>query len=625
MTGSRRGQHWLPWLAMGLALLATAWVYSPGLAGPWFFDDYPNLLPLLNNREQGWLVLMDQFLFSSSGATGRPVSMLSFIFSAMTSADSLPGWKAFNLVLHLLTGLTLAWLALRLLQDLAGWESRAAALGAVLVAALWLLHPLHVSTVLYTVQRMTILPALFCGLGLALYLSGRRALGQEGRSGWGRMLGALLLCWPLATLSKENGVLLGLYIVLIEGLLAPLPDARQQQRIRLLLGVVVVLPALAVAAYLMLYPEWLFGGYRLRDFTPVERLLTEARVVWGYVFWVFAPVQSQLGFMHDDIALSYSLFEPPGTLLAVMAWLLLLPCMWMLRRKAPLVIAGLGLFLISQLLESTVIALEIAYEHRTYFGSFGLILAGVALLAVPLNNLPLRRVLAGLVLSVLLVLCVLRVQSWSNIDALYTAMWRAHPASPRLVTTFAAQFARNGDYAAALAALEQTDEPRVAAARLYVLCLRDKALADRELDTLHPIAPRRLTDYMLSALVAVSRLGLDGNCRFDDLRFIALLDRVVTPTNVSGLERYKLLIYRAHHQNRVGLHEAALSSLSAAQALQPASLIPLSLRCEWLLAMGRRAEAVDAYARLREKVAISQSDFSARMAELEAMLAQGLR
>ena len=44
---------------------------------------------------------------------------------------------------------------------------------ACLAAAIWLLHPLHVSTVLYTVQRMAQLSALFSLVTLLLYSLGR--------------------------------------------------------------------------------------------------------------------------------------------------------------------------------------------------------------------------------------------------------------------------------------------------------------------------------------------------------------------------------------------------------------------------------------------------------------------
>ena len=52
-----------------------------------------------------------------------------------------------------------------------------------LASCLWLLHALHVSTVLYTVQRMAQLSALFVFAGLLVYSYGRQ---RQRRSGRGR-------------------------------------------------------------------------------------------------------------------------------------------------------------------------------------------------------------------------------------------------------------------------------------------------------------------------------------------------------------------------------------------------------------------------------------------------------
>ena len=90
-------------------------------------------------------------------------------------------------------------------------------MAAVLGAALWLLHPLFVSTTLYIVQREAMLPATFTLLGLLLWLRGRRAL-QSGRTASGLMWIALGLggCTVLGVLSKANGILLPALALVIE-------------------------------------------------------------------------------------------------------------------------------------------------------------------------------------------------------------------------------------------------------------------------------------------------------------------------------------------------------------------------------------------------------------------------
>ena len=80
---------------------------------------------------------------------------------------------------------------------------------AVVATAVWLIHPMQISTVLYVVQRMTELAALFCLCGLLAYLKGR-ALACAGRlkQGYAWMTAGLVLGTPLAILAKENGALL---------------------------------------------------------------------------------------------------------------------------------------------------------------------------------------------------------------------------------------------------------------------------------------------------------------------------------------------------------------------------------------------------------------------------------
>lgn len=617
-----RMQGWLPWLGLA-ALLCLVWlIYQQGVMGPWIFDDFVNLGVLLDERHLGWQILLDRYLVSHSGMLGRPVSMLTFIFNAVVHGENLVAWKELNVLFHLLTGLAFFWVARRLFADLGGWQPRESLYGALLVSGLWLLHPLHVSTVLYTVQRMAILPTLFSALGLALYLSGRYRLSQ-GRAGWSQILLALGLCWPLAIFSKENGVLLGAYIVLLECLLPAMGNG-QQRRLHLLLAAVVGLPVLLAMAYFAWQPNWLLGGYALREFGPLERVLTEARIVWGYVLWVFVPLQRYLGFMHDDVVISTGLLEPVSTLLAIIGWLILLGVMLALHRRMALLVSGIGLFLASHLLESTVFPLELVFEHRNYFGSFGLLFAAVGALSMVLRHSGLRSLLGLVSLTLLAIILLLRVQIWSDINSLYTAMWRAHPDSPRLVTTFAAQFARNGQFDHAFALLDRAKEPRTAIAGLYIECLQDRRIATSSLAAFKRSEGRgKIPDYFLGALVSVALLRMDGECLYDDMEYVSLLERVVEPESMRNGERYKMLIHKAHHLNRAGRLGRALEALEQAGKLEPRVYVPLSLRTEWLARAGDHERARESYLQLQGMVDTEKRDFSERMGELKALLEAG--
>jgi hypothetical protein len=245
---------------------------------------------------------------------------------------------------------------------------------AALLAALWLLHPIQLTPVLHVVQRMTSLSAVFMFGALLLHVVGRE---RGGRGGIAWLAVAWGLLWPLSFLSKESGALFPLFALGWELIVRRHGRGGLDGFARGMAGLV-LLGAIAGAIYAALPAgRWLWAGYALRDFSPVERMLTEGRVLWMYLGLILLPRLDAFGLYHDDVTVSVGLFDPWTTLpawaaLAGLAWL-----GWRVRTKAPVVSFGLAWFLIGHLLESTVLPLEIAHEHRNYVPLFGILLAAV--------------------------------------------------------------------------------------------------------------------------------------------------------------------------------------------------------------------------------------------------------
>lgn len=84
-----------------------------------------------------------------------------------------------------------------------------------------------------------------------------------------------------------------------------------------------LLPALVVSIKLALDPGFILNGYKGRDFTLVERLLTQARILFTYIWTLLVPYGPGLGLYHDDYIKSTTLLTPLTTLLSVSAWTLL--------------------------------------------------------------------------------------------------------------------------------------------------------------------------------------------------------------------------------------------------------------------------------------------------------------
>ncbi|MHB8447346.1 MAG: hypothetical protein ACYC9P_05415, partial [Rudaea sp.] len=207
------GRYWSRaafWFSLIPALGTAAFVYWPGLHGTFLFDDFANLPALgdfgpIDNWTAFWRYITSGF----ADPTGRPLALLSFLIDAHNwPADPYP-FKRTSLILHLLNGFLLALLLRRLGQTLHG-KSLRIDISAVLGAALWLLHPLFVSTTLYVVQREAMLPATFVLLGLIGWCKGRESVAQGHASGLWLSAISIIVCTALALASKANGALLPL-------------------------------------------------------------------------------------------------------------------------------------------------------------------------------------------------------------------------------------------------------------------------------------------------------------------------------------------------------------------------------------------------------------------------------
>ncbi len=390
---------------------------------------------------------------------------------------------------------------------------------AALIAAGWMLLPINLTGVLYVVQRMESMANLFVLAGLIGYVAGRRRMlglssthtPAEGEpndprhrpltSSRGFLLCLFSITVPtvVGILAKETAVMLPLYACLVEWALfefrtprlglsdigAPMawdggldqpgsrlhhpetarlkprpkntPKPPRDRRIIALFLLVLVLPMVLGLAWLLpgiLTPE----TWATRDFTLGTRLLSEARIVVDYIVWTLLPTPHALSFYHDNFRISTGLLTPWTTLASIVALVALITSTFWLRKRRPLVALGLALFLGCQLLTGTIIPLELIYEHRNYFASFGLMLAVIPLLAAPrvtvgahpvrempsrtgcapinaaVDGLPMalpRYVLLGGLMLVWTALTALTAYAWGNPLRLAEDLAARSPQSPR--------------------------------------------------------------------------------------------------------------------------------------------------------------------------------------------------
>ncbi|MBW8369346.1 MAG: tetratricopeptide repeat protein [Arenimonas sp.] len=357
-------------LAIGLA------AYWPGLSGGFLLDDYSNLQlnPDWKVTANEWAQWKLAFYGGVAGASGRSLAMLSFAVNHFLTGMAPWNMKLTNLVMHLANGL-LVWALCRNLFRLAATKGPAPGdLTAWFIAAAWLLHPIQVSTVLYLVQRMEIGVQSFTLLSLLFYVAGRsrQLQGQAGA----RWLAAAMLSMLLGLGFKESALLLPAYFAVLELTLFGFRNA-SGERSRALTTTFLVGALLALAVFVFwLVPRYATAdAYAIRDFTWVERLLTQPRVLAMHLLQMAWPSPESFLFYYDHIRPSTGLMKPPTTLLSMIVLAGLAALAIRVRRRRPLVAIGIGFFFIAHSLTSNIIPLEMVFEHRNYFALIGILLA----------------------------------------------------------------------------------------------------------------------------------------------------------------------------------------------------------------------------------------------------------
>lgn len=429
-------------IAFGLLFLGIAWlVYQQGLSGAFLFDDFSNLSPMgdYGSIHTFWQAIA-WITSGFAGPTGRPISLASFLIDSRTWPVPAEVFKSTNVWIHLFVGMMLAGLLSALARGL-GLPPRRALWAGILGASIWLLHPLWVSTTLYVIQRMAMLATLFVFAGLWAYVHGRLQLaaGQRLR-GYVWMSIGLGLGTLLAVLSKENGALLPLLAWVIEVFVFN-ADGRAIDRegsgFIWWRRIFILLPSALVLGYLASQLPMLFSGQDYgRDFTPIERLMTETRVIWTYLGDLWLPGAHDGGLFNDDILVSSSLWHPLSTLSATfgIGSLLFLSIRW--RRSNRLLFRAIGLtiafYFVGQLLESTWLPLELMFEHRNYLPA-GLMFFPLALFLV--NRTSATRGwpiwVAVVIMSILALLTFKRADLWGKPFQQALTWSHEHPDSAR--------------------------------------------------------------------------------------------------------------------------------------------------------------------------------------------------
>ncbi len=342
-------------------------LYGRVLDAPFLFDDTHNLLknPAIRVVELTPGALLEAGRGSFGVGGNRPVAFYTFAVNYFVGGLDPSGYRAVNLVIHGLAAALVFALAATVLRRATGRAPPAAL--PLLAALLWVVHPVQTNAVAYVVQRMTSLATLAYLGGLLCYLRAR----ARTSTAWAWAAGSAA-CFALACFTKEIAFVFPLALLLYE--------VAFSRRLRDLLAGRPWIVVLGLAALLALFPLALlhYGeGYRYFRFDWQQRVMTEWRVVAHYLGLLALPHPSRL-ILDYDFPLSHGLLAPATTLASLLLHLGLLSLGgWALVRRPLYGFCLLGFYL-HLVIESTVIPLDLVFEHRLYLPSVFLVVGVTA-------------------------------------------------------------------------------------------------------------------------------------------------------------------------------------------------------------------------------------------------------
>jgi len=451
-----------PALAPALVVAALgAIAYADSFAGVFVFDDARHIV---DNAGVHALWPLSRIFAAELNST-RPLVALTFALNYAVSGTSPWSYHLFNLLVHLATAVTLfllAHLTLRHERVPPALREQALAL-ALCIAALWVVHPLHVGAVTYITQRFESLMGLF--YLLALYAFARR-----------RLVASLVL-GILAVLCKEVALTLPAVVLLYDTVFVS-SSWQRALAARWKYYVSYGLPAAFVVVSHVAASGGRWAGFAHPTYSSWGYLCTQAVVLVHYLGAVFDPGLLAFDYFWPLVT-DWRIIVPCG--LAVLA--LLAATLWAALERPALGFLGAAFFVILAPTSSLMPVSETICDYRMYLPSMAVIALVVCGGASLLGRRGRYGALGAAVACLVLMGFTIRENSFfRSEDALWSEVVRRQPENARAQNNVATLVARRGERALALAGYRESIrlDPTYLLARqnLAPLLLEDKAYAE---------------------------------------------------------------------------------------------------------------------------------------------------
>ena len=443
-----------PWLCCLLLIAAGSMVHTPALQGPFLWDD--TYLAVTNPFIKSPFLIFESFrhyLFLDSYSLHyRPVQNISYMPDYYLWGDNPFGFHLSNLFWHLAAGTMLFLLLRRLLADLPRTQlcPNRSQFIALLIALLWVVHPVHSAAVDYVSGRADSLAFFFAAAAWLTFLCAHRSCSAGTRTliyAISFLLGLLALC------SRETAML---WLILF---LAHRFFAGSQVSRRATFFILAGCLALTVA-YIGLrhLPSPRSQVLATAGWPPATRAILMFRALGDYGRLMFFPANLHMErtvfdptTLHDsstwerNFGVEYLSIAGLG-ILAILTF-------GVLRKDTgrDLRILGSAWFFVGYLPVSNLVSLNATVaEHWLYLPSVGLLifLAGCAL-ALPQRSDRWVLPLVGVFLIGLSVRSYYRSSDWASPERFFRQTLAAGGSSGRAATNLALVYSRRGEYARA--------------------------------------------------------------------------------------------------------------------------------------------------------------------------------
>jgi len=451
-------------LLVGLSLLLIAVAYSNTFTSPPVLDDFHSFVR--NPHVHVDKLSYDNIYRLADGEFGvrRFLPTLTFALDYYLGGGQIWVFHLTNLIIHMLCFAAVIWLVWGLT------EASGASFGvspdgrfyfSAFVATLWALNPVQTSAVTYIVQRMASLQAMFFVSSAASYVSARLA-GLHGRRGAALLLGGVCLILAIcAFLSKENSAMLPVVFIVLDlwffqaeftrFLIRKVQRCNRRPVVIALIGCICLLSTVLLGHVL----KDIVAGYSNRHFTLVQRLLTESRIVLQYLLTILFPNPAFLSIEHD-VSISTSLFSPPQTILSIVIIVVLVFLSFLYCKQLPLITFGIIWFFVNLLIESTIVPLELKFDHRMYLPSIGVTLAVCHAMLIfrkkvlssycMADQMKILWAVFSILCSILCVTSYARNQDWRDILTINKDAVEKAPNNPRAHANYSVALGRAGHY-----------------------------------------------------------------------------------------------------------------------------------------------------------------------------------